>query len=245
MKFLLILLIILLSILITLYIFFKIHSICRIFKHKKSSASFANMIREIQLKADCNKKPTIPITKYIYYNKRICGAISNTTLILNGSDTALKVLLEGFIWKEKFYNSHIQYEIKHIYDSILPQIKNYTIHTITGWSLGAQIALCVGIYLNKEQHKMPNIIIYGLPPIGDKQFSTLLNPLKPTIYCYNHPKDPLAYFPFGNNSFSKFIYSIINIYHPVACSNNYEKINHMTNSIFSHYDRLLYHASYF
>ena len=203
------------------------------------------MIREIQLKADCNKSPKIPITKYIYYNKKICGAISNNVLILNGADTAIKILLEGFIWKERFYTSKIQYEIKQIYNAIVPQIKNQNIHTITGWSLGAQLALCVGIFLNREKQIIPNIIIYGLPPIGNKAFSRLLTPLKSNIHCYNHPKDPLAYFPFGNNSASHFIYTLVDLYIPIKCNSHYEKIYHNTNSILSDYNRLIYHASYF
>ena len=110
------------------------------------------MISEIQLKADCNKSPKIPITKYIYYNKKMCGAISNNVLILNGADTANKILiqLQGIVWRKLFYTSKIQYEIKQIYNAIVPQIKNQNIHTITGWSLGAQLALCIGIYLNIE-----------------------------------------------------------------------------------------------
>ena len=181
------------------------------------------MIREIHIKNSCNKTPTFPIKKYIYVNNSIYGAISkNNILIFRGSNNIFEVILQGDIIKEEFYGTKIKEELYYLIKEIIPQIKSEKINYITGWSLGAQLALLTSFYFYKTQNIKIPTIVFGLPRVGNTAFKQAYIPLNNTTYCINNPKDEIINIPFNNKYLNNIFYNDIDIVRPVKCNNNYK-----------------------
>lgn len=220
-KVLLSIIIVIYIILIILEILFRGGASCIIFKKKVKTNKFAGMIREIQLKADCNINPTIPINKYIYIDNKIYGAISGTTLIFRGTDRIYELFLEGLLYKDNFIGINIQKGLSFLIKKIIPQIESENIKTVTGWSLGAQLAILTSLYFYKKKHIKLKTIVFGLPVVGGKQLKKEYKPLRSNTKCINNPHDKVIKLPFLKNNLNKPFYNYLDLDIPVKCSDNY------------------------
>jgi len=188
-------------------------SYCDVFKHPFKGNKYGEMVRQVQL-IQCGVKPTIPITKKIYYNDEFVGAISNDILILKGTST-----LEGF-YKLPITKKYIEDKggifvgENSICDGIKSQLKDMNINYITGWSLGAMIGMKVSLWIFETTGRKTKNVFFGLPPIADETYKNTFNKhLYDTTVVYNNKNDPAAWPIIGKNGPYDKVSKKLNLYH--------------------------------
>ena len=200
--------------------FFKFRIVCHLFAPRRSPSPHAEMIRQIQLNADCGhlEKTTIPIRKYIIDpssdNKNpIVGAISGNTLILKGTDDFWSTIKDLTIKPERFHEGRAHRGALELYKKIRPQIINEDIQTITGWSLGASVGTLAGYDIYKTHGRKPMLYLYAPIPTMD---STLKKAYNKALYShtklYINPFDFLSY-PFTGKYGHLFVDSLARLHH--------------------------------
>lgn len=242
-----ILMITLIVVLITLiiglhFIMYSITSLCVVFNKPYNGNIYGEMIRQVHL-IKCGKKPTYPITKYIYYNKEIVGVVSNKTLILKGTDSlhiAIKCLQAK---KINTNNGGISTGAYTIFEAIKPQLQGVEITRITGWSLGAIIGLQVSLWIYQTTGRKTKNIFFGLPPIVDEEYKNTYNKhLYHETIVYNHNNDQVAWPILGKNIINKCIEKIFNSHHIGKVKLDYPYTDYCQKSW---YYPPSYHMSYF
>ena len=167
----------------------------KIYFGEKSKYYPVEMSRQIILKSICNIEPSIKVDKYIYdKTKSIIGAIHDSTLILIGANgTELyHIALICKISKKSFYNYKVHEGALELFNYIKPQIQNYYINTIYGYSLGAMVATLVMYDIFKTKNVRCKGYLIGNPPIGEKQFTIEFNKQLPDVSYVCHPMDYIA-----------------------------------------------------
>lgn len=218
-------------------------TMCGIFKEKFGGNPYGEMVRQIQI-AGCGDKPSIPISKYIYYKDELVGAISNDILILKGSSTILDCIKDIEIGKRNIKNiGSIQSGSESMVRKLLQQIKDHTINIITGWSLGAMIGMQISLRIYENTGKKTKNVFFGLPPIASKKYQTYYNSvLYATTIVYNNDNDPIAY-PFtGNTIFKNMLENIWGYYHVGRINADYPYTDYYKKHWYS---PVSYHLSYF
>lgn len=222
---------------------YEFSTICNIIKEKYDGNPYGEMVRQIQ-RASCGYEPSIPISKYIFYKDELVGAISKDILILKGSSTIVDCIKDIEIGKQNIEDiGGVQSGSESMVSKILPQISNYQINTITGWSLGAMVGLQISLHIYETTGRKTNNIFFGLPPIVSKKFQRHYNrKLYSNTIVYNNDKDPIAY-PFtGNNIFKNILENIWGYYHVGKITSDYPFTDYYKKHLYS---PASYHLSYF
>ena len=222
---------------------YEFSTLCNIFKEKFHGNKYGEMVRQIQ-RASCGYKPSIPISKYIVYKDEWIGAISKDVLILKGSSTILDCIKDIEVGKQSIKNiGRVQSGSNSMVTNIIPQIKNYQINTITGWSLGAMIGLQISLYIDATTGKKTKNIFFGLPPTASKKYQAYYNSkLYSNTIVYNNDKDPIAYPYTGNNILKTITEYIWGYYHVGKVIVDYPYTDYYKKHLYS---PASYHLSYF
>jgi hypothetical protein len=194
--------------------FFKSHLVCKVFTNAAPSPH-AEMIRQVQLKADCGHlgKTPIPIHKYIIDNNKIVGAISGTTLILKGTDTYWDLIKDLIAKPGRFYEGHAHRGVLEVYKRIRPQIINEDIRTITGWSLGASVGTLAGYDIYKTHGSKPMLHLYAPIPTVDTRLKKAYDKaLYSQTKLYINPFDYISYTLTGKYG-HRFVDSLARLHH--------------------------------
>ena len=162
---------------------------------EKSRYYPVDLIRQIRLKSTSNEEPSITVDKYIYdKNNTIIGAIHDSTLILleiNLLDL-YHIAIIFKISKTSFYNYKVHEGALELFKYIKPQIQNYYINTVYGYSLGAMVGSLVMYDIFKTQNIRCKGYLIGNPTVGEKQFSIEFNKQLPDVSYVCHSMDYIA-----------------------------------------------------
>tara|TARA_B100001027_G_scaffold215720_2_gene190294 strand:+ start:4023 stop:4772 length:750 start_codon:yes stop_codon:yes gene_type:complete len=125
--------------------------------------------------ASCGlKKPISAIPIYIH-NKERDGYIENNILYLKGSDSLNTFLYDLDFGRKKFINGYVVSGYLKYFQSILSQIKKYSIYKIVGWSRGGCLGQLIALYYHTYHNKIIHVYTFGAPPIASKKLSLYYN----------------------------------------------------------------------
>ena len=167
-------------------------NICSVFDREYLKNETVEQLRQLTMHIVCKKKIQFPISKYIYLNDKICGAYTNSTLLLAPSTSIYQIILDFDILKDNFYGFKVHRGALTAYEELKPQLMSIYPQTVAGYSIGAMISVLYAYDVWKQKGIKVALFLIGAPPIGNKKFKKEFDSIFRSVTYTNHKLDALA-----------------------------------------------------
>ena len=141
------------------------HKFCDLYK--ESWEPHANLIRKLNRYDLCGYPEDDVFDKYIYWNGEIIAGLINETLVFKGTDSLADVEKDLTPASGYFKGGMVYSGILDIYKTLKPELDTIYSKNVTGWSLGAVLAV---MYSFDHSENVDEVIVFGQPPLFDKKF---------------------------------------------------------------------------